>query len=154
MINPASWLVFLSFFFLIFVFFAFTYLQTPDPPLPSHKEISMELRAKQRLQAIPVEQCGAGAQMCITTKVQHLIPSELMQDFVHSKGLELCIRVVLIMIRCTQQTGTTTEHLSLVALTQHNTNCRFYTLCAFSIGTIHCIVFFMCLKCCFFSYYL
>ena len=40
-------------------------------------------------------------------RVQHLIPSELPQVFVHSKGLEVCIWAVFIISRCTQQQETT-----------------------------------------------
>lgn len=84
------------------------YLQTPAPP-PSHQEISKGLKAKQRLLPIPD---GAARRSRLDVhhaqvKVHHLIPSELLQVFVHSQGLEVCIWVVFIISNCKQQQETT-----------------------------------------------
>lgn len=98
------------------IFFPVFYLQMPAPPQspPHHTHTfppgdikGVESKTKTPTHPHRAVRCLRLDVHRAEVRVQHLIPSELLQVFVDSQGLEVCIWVVFIISRCTQQQETT-----------------------------------------------
>lgn len=77
-------------------FCSFLYLQTPAPPPTSPPAAIKGIQSKTKTPTHPhrVVRC---LRLDAEVRVQHLIPSELLQVFVDSQGLEVCIWIVFII---------------------------------------------------------
>lgn len=89
------------------IFFIF-YLQTPAlPTFPPRDIKGVEKKTKTATHPHRAAQCQRLDVYHAEVRVQHLIPSELLQVFVDFQGLEVRIWVVFIISGCTQQQETT-----------------------------------------------